>query len=186
MFLQNLYDHYSLSHFVAWAMSSSQTTVTVTMNYENCDTNIIIGQKVMIIRWPASVPFASPSKISNIGNMCTLHNAWLSGTACWQQMSRVAVKEHIKEFEARMAAKDFVLKKCKRRSDVGVNKIKTTVVEESDKENKEVQTPPKKTKMTQKRVSAKTQMPPVSQICVEDEAHNGVGDMLGASCSTEL
>ena len=108
----------------AWATSSSQAMVMITMNYDNYETSIVQGQKVMVVGWPANIPFASPSKIGNITDMCILHDTWLSGATHCQQMSKAAVKEHAKDLEAQTASGDFALKKCKQRSDAGKKRTK--------------------------------------------------------------
>lgn len=154
------------------------------MNYENYETSLVIGRKVMIVGWPASVPFASPSKIGNIGDMRTLHDAWLTGATRWQRMSKAAVKEHAADMEAREATGDFVQKKRKRRSDAGTKKPKAAVIVDSDENAAEVEVPPKKKSKAKKL--AKTQMPPVNQSRSEGDDiqdDGGFGDTPGASGS---
>lgn len=53
----------------------------------------------MIVGWPETVPFGSPSTIGNIAHMCTLNDAWMSGSAHWIQMSKDQVKEHAAQLE---------------------------------------------------------------------------------------
>ena len=44
---------------------------------------LVKKHKAKISSWPSTVSFSSPSLITSIPLMCTLYNAWLSGTAHW-------------------------------------------------------------------------------------------------------
>jgi hypothetical protein len=74
------------------------------------------ARKVKIIGWPASINFTSPSTISIVKDMCTLHDGWLSGSIRWVRMNSTEVKAHAEDLQWRREDGQTIGKKHKQRT----------------------------------------------------------------------
>ncbi|KAF8166433.1 hypothetical protein K438DRAFT_1984242 [Mycena galopus ATCC 62051] len=55
------------------------------MNYERYIQVIVLGYGCIIVGWPKSVDFTSPTNISSSADMRTLYEAWKDGTCKWKE-----------------------------------------------------------------------------------------------------
>ena len=90
------------------------------MNYLNYEDAIMQGRKCKIISWPHLLPFASPSTIGNLKDMCTLYDGWMMGSIRWVRVSNAKVKAHAEDLEMCRAEGETIGKKHKRRSNKNV------------------------------------------------------------------
>ncbi|KAF8158696.1 hypothetical protein K438DRAFT_1465570, partial [Mycena galopus ATCC 62051] len=57
------------------------------MNYDRYIQVIVLGYGCIIVGWPKSVDFTSPTNISSSVDMRTLYEAWKDGTCKWKVLS---------------------------------------------------------------------------------------------------
>ena len=130
------------------------------MNYVNYDNNIVQCHKCKIINWTGK--FVNPSEIGSIEQLCTLRDAWASGSARWVRLSPAQVKAHVDEITEQHERGEIVVKTRKRRSDAGQSHSGKRKLPISDKENT---CPAKKTK------HGRTQLPSKSKEIIDSDSN---------------
>jgi hypothetical protein len=140
------------------------------MNYANYEDSIMQTRKVKIVGWPASICFASPSTISTVKDMRTLHDGWLSGSIRWVRMNSTEVKAHAEDLQRRCEDGQTIGKKRKRRTHKKRPATSNSSDDESspdgDKENNAPSTSMKTTRRAKR--TPKSQMAPKSKAVITD------------------
>ncbi|KAF8181738.1 hypothetical protein K438DRAFT_1601346, partial [Mycena galopus ATCC 62051] len=89
------------------------------MNYERYIQVIVLGYGCIIVGWPKSVDFTSPTNISSSSDMRTLYEAWKDGTCKWKVLSSKEKEKWRRDYQAKIEAGEIVEKVRKGRSDKG-------------------------------------------------------------------
>ncbi|KAJ6459295.1 hypothetical protein C8R45DRAFT_1109620 [Mycena sanguinolenta] len=90
------------------------------MNYERYIKVIILGYGVIIVGWPKSVDFISPTNISSVDDMRKLRDAWRDGACHWKILSAREKEKWRKDYEEQVKSGEIVEVERQRRSDKGV------------------------------------------------------------------
>ena len=147
-------------------MSSSETATGIPkaiMNYNNYDVNVVLKYKVRLVGWPLD---------KFISQLRDLRNALRCGSCFWMGLSLREVAQHVKEMKERTEAGEVLGKKRKERSDKGSKGPRKRPAGE-DEVNSDDKTPAKRRKVTSKKAkgstkgkrrSAKSQVPPTSEM----------------------
>jgi hypothetical protein len=134
------------------------------MNYTNYKDSIVQGHRVKIIGWPATIPFASPSTISNLNDMRTLHNGWMSGSIRWVRMSTAEIKEHAQDLEQHHDEGQTIGKKHKRWTTKKKVPLASNDIDAENQANKEISAALKSPKAAKRaKRTRNSRMPPKSK-----------------------
>ncbi|KAF8144827.1 hypothetical protein K438DRAFT_1782450 [Mycena galopus ATCC 62051] len=89
------------------------------MNYERYIRVVVLGYGVILIGWPKSVEFTSPTNISSIDDLRVLYEALKDGTCRWKVLTAKEKEKWRKEYEEKIASGEIVEQARKERGDKG-------------------------------------------------------------------
>lgn len=140
------------------------------MKYVNYDPSIVEIYKVAIKGWPSGIAMVNPSEIASLEDLLTIREAWRTGVAFWDKLTKAEVKKHMEDAKVRHDTGEIVGRECKKRSDAGQKrgKRKATQNRPSDKENKRLS---KRAKVSGS--SGRSRPPPKSKEFIDDSNDEG-------------
>ncbi|KAF9035949.1 hypothetical protein BJ165DRAFT_1313843, partial [Panaeolus papilionaceus] len=106
---------------VSGALASITGVEGVRMNYKNYEEQIVSKLGVKLVGWTYK-QFVSPSEITGVDDLRTLHEALTTGACHWVRLSKAQLAAHAKDLAQRRAAGEKVGEKRKERIDKGVIK----------------------------------------------------------------
>ncbi|KAF8133143.1 hypothetical protein K438DRAFT_1458022, partial [Mycena galopus ATCC 62051] len=89
------------------------------MNYERYMRVIVLGYGVILVGWPKSVNFTSPTNICSIDDLRTLYEALKDGTCRWKVLTAKEKEKWKKDYEEKIASGEIVEQPRKERGDKG-------------------------------------------------------------------
>ncbi|KAI0052972.1 hypothetical protein FA95DRAFT_1568927 [Auriscalpium vulgare] len=95
-------------------------TSKIAMNYDDYDNVIVAARRVMLVGWPAEIPFCKPGALSRVDELRTLRDAVQTGACKWVRLTNRQVTEHLKSQKAKGTAPEKRPRKV--RSDKGTTK----------------------------------------------------------------
>jgi hypothetical protein len=89
------------------------------MNYERYIKAVVLGYGCALIGWPQSVNFISPTNISTVDEMRTLHDTLRDGTCRWKVLNAAEKEKWRQEYEEKVESGEIVEQVRKVRGDKG-------------------------------------------------------------------
>ncbi|KAG2350215.1 hypothetical protein BDR05DRAFT_869214 [Suillus weaverae] len=60
----------------------------LTMNYQNYEKAIVLVYGVKLDGWPEGLPFLAPSHMHTVLEVCSLHDALVTGACHWKKLNQ--------------------------------------------------------------------------------------------------
>ncbi|KAJ6492322.1 hypothetical protein C8R45DRAFT_775141, partial [Mycena sanguinolenta] len=89
------------------------------MNYERYIKVVVLGYGVIIVGWPKSIDFTSPTNISSVDDMRKLRDSWKDGRCRWKVLTKSEKEKWKQDYENKVESGEIVKVERQRRSDKG-------------------------------------------------------------------
>ncbi|KAJ6447704.1 hypothetical protein C8R45DRAFT_1135765 [Mycena sanguinolenta] len=118
-------------------MASKRTKCA--MNYERYIKVVVLGYGVIIVGWPKSIDFTSPTNISSVDDMRKLRDSWKDGRCRWKVLTKSEKEKWKQDYENKVESGEIVEVERQRRSDKGRirgENVRTTSRREAGRKSK--------------------------------------------------
>ncbi|KAJ6456537.1 hypothetical protein C8R45DRAFT_943721 [Mycena sanguinolenta] len=133
-------------------MASKRTKCA--MNYERYIKVVVLGYGVIIVGWPKSIDFTSPTNISSVDDMRKLRDSWKDGRCRWKVLTKSEKEKWKQDYENKVESGEIVEVERQRRSDKGRirgENVRTTSRRDDEEDDEEDEGQSEQEELTRKK-----------------------------------